>query len=420
MKKLILLAFIYFTLSEAAISQDSTYFELGQGANLSLNDGDYFFSLGGNLKSAYTYTRDTAEILTSKHGFEMQRAQFSLLGKARNEKMTFYILADFVEVWSLLEAWVGFDIANEKIFIAVGQKLVNTNNRERNTHENNFQFVNRSILSSSYARLGREFGLFIDGRFALGEMILKPSLAFTSGDGINSFGNGTTDRYDYGGAKFGGRLEVFPFGEFSIGNDFLGADLARESTPKVMLGSAFSTNQGASESVGEGHGEFVFFSQIQSDGSFRNAYPNYQKLYADVIFKYKGFNAALEYVNASASEIDGLFTDTDAASQTPIFQGDIAQYLALGTGLNIQAGYLAKNNWSLDLRYTQVNPEFENEVLSVITNQENVTIGLSKFLKGQAMKVQINADFLTFDQLENDALVEKGEIRGSVAFQIIF
>ncbi|QSE98757.1 hypothetical protein [Fulvivirga lutea] len=420
MKKFIILALIHFTVFGEAISQDSTYFELGEGANLSLNDGDYFFSIGGNLKSAYTYTRDTAEILESKHGFALQRAQFSLLGKAKNEKMTFFILADFVNTWSLLEAWVGFDVANKKLFISAGQKLVNTNNREVNTHQNYFQFVNRSILSSNYARLGREFGLFIDGNFDVGGVVLKPSLAFTSGDGINSFGNGTTDRYDYGGAKFGGRLEVYPFGEFSEGNDFLGADLARESTPKIMIGSAFSSNQGASDQVGEGHGQFVFYSQIDSDGQFRNAYPNYQKLYADVIVKFKGFNASLEYVNAFGSEITGLYTNTDPLAQIPIYKGDISQYLVLGTGLNVQAGYLTKNNWSLDVRYTQITPEFDNEPFSVITNQEDITVGLTKFLKGQAMKIQLNADFLTYDQLENDALVEKGEIRASAALQIIF
>lgn len=420
MKKYIVLAFLTLTLIGKAISQDSTYFELGRGANLSLNDGDYFFSLGGNIKSAYTYTRDTTEILTDKHGFALQRAQFSLLGKAKDEKLTFYILADFVQTWSLLEAWVGFDIANDKIFISAGQKLVKTNNRELNTHENYYQFVNRSIVSSNFSRLGREFGLFVDGKFSLGQVLIKPFLAFTSGDGINSFGNGTTDRYDYGGAKFGGRLEIQPLGAFSEGNDFVGADLAREDQPKVALGTAFSTNQGASESVGEGHGDFVFYSQIKSDGSFRNAYPNYQKLFADLIFKYRGFNAALEYVSASGSEISGLFTDTNATAQTPVFQGDISNYLALGTGMNLQAGYLTKNFWSLDVRYSKVEPEFENEVLSVISNQEDITVGITKFLKGQSMKIQVNTNFLSYDQLENSALVEKGEVRGSVALQIIF
>lgn len=401
-------------------AQDTTYFQLGQGVNLSLNEGDYLFSFGGNMKSDYTYLYDTSQLISGRHGFELQRAQFSLLGKAKQEKMTFFILADFVNTWALLEAWVGFDLANEKLFIAAGQKLVNTNNRELNKHQNFFQFVQPSLVSTRFAGLGREFGLFLDGKFAVADVVLKPSIAITSGDGLNSFGSGTTDRFDYGGAKFGGRVEILPLGEFSDGNDFLGSDLAFESAPRVSLGGSFTTNQGASHPVGEGHGYFLFYSQIQPDGSFRTAYPNYQKIYADLIFKYSGFNLGLEYVNAFGSEIKGLFTDTNASNQTPIYSGDIAKFLALGSGMNVQAGYLFKNLWALDVRYSSISPEFKNESASVLTEQEAYTVGVSKFLKGQAMKVQVNADFLNSKQRVNTTLVEKGEIRGSIALQVIF
>ncbi len=420
MKKIFILTALVVVTMQHVSAQDSTYFDLGKGVNLSLNDGDYYFSLGGNIKTAYTYLRDTSEIIEGKHLFDLQRAQFSLLGKAKNEKMTFYILADYVNVWSLLEAWVGFDVAGDKLFIAAGQKLVNTNNRELNLHQNYFQFVEPSLVSTNFGRLGREFGVFIDGRLEIGNMVVKPSLSVTSGDGINSFGNGTTDRFDYGGAKFGGRLELLPLGDFTEGNDFLGSDLAREKTPKISLGGSFSSNQGASESVGEGHGDFLFFSQIQPDGSFRDAYPNYQKIYADVLFKYNGFNLGVEYVNSFGSEVEGLFTNSDATNQTPIYQGDISQYLVLGTGLNLQGGYVTKNFWGLDVRYSQVSPEYDDEAFSVLTAQQAFTVGVSKFLKGQAMKIQMNTDFLTFDELDNTALVEKGEIRASVALQIIF
>lgn len=401
-------------------AQSSSNFEMGKGLNLSLNNGDYTFSLGGNMKPTYGYMRDTSALISSKHRFNMQQAQFSLLGHGKNEKLTFYILADFVQTWSLLEAWAGFDLMNNQLFISAGQKLVNTNNKELNRHQNYFQFVNPSLVSLNFANLGREFGLFIEGNFEIGSLVIKPSLNITSGDGINSFGNGTTDRFDYGGAKLGGRLELLPLGNFSDDNDFLGADLAREKNPKFSIGGSFSTNQGASEQVGEGHGYFLFYSQIDENGVFRNAYPNYQKIYADFVFKYNGFNAGFEYVNSFGTEIKGLYTDADPVSQTPIYQSDIAKYLTLGNGFNIQAGYLLKSNWSFDARYTQVSPEFADEGLSILTNQEELTFGISKFLKGQAMKIQVNGGFLTFDQYNGNTFIEQRDFTASTALQVIF
>lgn len=420
MKKSLITGFLMSTLVFGSSAQSSTNFELGKGLNLSLNNGDYSFSIGGSIKPTYSYTRDTSTLITGRHQFSMQQAQFSLLGNAKNEKLTFYILADFVQTWALLEAWAGFNLLENQLFISAGQKLVNTNNKELNKHQNYFQFVNPSLVSLNFANLGREFGLFIEGDFQLGKIVFKPSINITSGDGINSFGSGTTDRFDYGGAKFGGRLEILPLGIFSLDNNFLGVDLARETNPKLSIGGSFSTNQGASEAVGEGHGHFLFYSQIDEDGLFRNAYPNYQKIYADLVFKYSGFNFGFEYVNTFGSEIKGLYTDTEPNMQTPIYQFDIAHYLILGSGYNVQTGYITKSNWSFDIRYSQITPEFDPEVLSMLTNQEEFTFGISKFLKGQAMKIQVNGGFLTFDQLNGNVFEQKSDFSASTALQVIF
>lgn len=420
MKKLLIFTLLGTLAVGRLCAQDSTYFDMGKGLQLSLSDGDYLFTIGGNIKTSYAYLRDTSALVTSKHQFNVQRAQFIFQGNAKNERLTFYLQTDFVTAMSLMEAWVGYDAVPERVFVAVGQKLVNTNNAELNRHQNFFQFVNPSLVSTNFARLGREFGLFVDVRHALGQFVIKPSIAITSGDGLNSFGNGTTDRFDYGGAKFGGRLELLPFGDFSEGNDFMGSDLAREKTPKLAIGGSFTTNQGASEAVGEGHGQFVFYSQIQPDGSFRNAYPNYQKIYLDLVFKHRGFSAGAEFANAYGSEIKGLFTDTDPVNQTPIYRSQIARYLALGRGYNVQGGYLTKNFWSFDVRHTVIEPEFPTDVRSVMVNQQETTVGITKFLKGQALKVQTNFNYLTYDMRVGTVFEEKGDFSASVALQAMF
>ena len=43
----------------------------------------------------------------------------------------------------------------------------------------------------------------------MGKIGLKPSLAVTSGDGTNSFGENSIDN-DQGGLKYGGRMNIYP------------------------------------------------------------------------------------------------------------------------------------------------------------------------------------------------------------------
>ncbi len=414
-----LIVFLMFSFGFSSQAQDSTQFRLGEGLILSLNAGDYTFGLGGNIKTAYSYTRDTSKLLSNKHGFHVRRGQFLFKGTAKKEKFRFYILADFIETWSLLEAWTAFDVAQKHLSITVGQKLVNTNNKELINHQNYFQFSQSSLLSRRFSRLGREFGLFIDGKWNLGQIVLKPSISITSGDGINSFGNGTTDRFDYGGVKFGGRLDILPFGNFTSDNNFLGADLIREKKPKLALGIAASSNQGASDKVGEGHGNIMFYSQ-NINGSFRDAYPNYQKIYADLLFKYKGFNLGLEFVNSYATEVFGLFTDPDPNNQTPIYRGDIAESLVLGMGFNAQLGYTLPNFWSFDLRYTRLIPEFDTNLQSLLVEEKSYIFGISKFFKGQAFKIQLQGEYHTFDETINTIQNEKTELSAQFSIQLIF
>lgn len=85
-----------------------------------------------------------------------------------------------------------------------------------------------------------------------------------------------------GGLKYGGRLDVLPLGEFKSGNDGVGADFAREESPKLLVGGAMSYNDGASNKVGEGHGDFVLYDK---DGDSK--FPALRKIAADLLFNGK-------------------------------------------------------------------------------------------------------------------------------------
>ena len=78
------------------------------------------------------------------------------------------------------------------------------------------------------------------------------------------------------------------------------------------MGIAGSINKGASNAVGEGHGNFLLY-----DANLDNNLPDYNQLYADVLLKYDGFSFMAEYVNSTAGNLDLVYTDANA---TQLFQ----------------------------------------------------------------------------------------------------
>jgi len=110
-----------------------------------------------------------------------------------------------------MDAWIGYEPI-EQVKISFGQKQTFVNNREMTYREDRLQFVSRSMLSQSLSQTGREFGVFVESKFKLGNtMGIVPMAALTSGDGRNSFGEDSRDS-DIGGVKIGGRLDFYPLG----------------------------------------------------------------------------------------------------------------------------------------------------------------------------------------------------------------
>jgi phosphate-selective porin OprO/OprP len=99
-----------------------------------------------------------------------------------------------------------------------------------------------------------------------------------------------------------------------------------------------------------------------------------------VLLKYKGFSLLAEYANKSMT--GGRVEDTG---------GSIINNYYTGTGLNVQAGYLLKNNLEPSIRVTTITPELE----SGRDLQEMITFGLSKYIKGHSLKVQTDFSILT-------------------------
>ena len=416
MKKLIITTIILLSISYV-FSQESernnASFSLGDGISFSFNEGDYEFNIYGFIKPTYIYNDEKIYTADGEYSnvfrqFKSQNSNLFFTGFAKDEKLSFTIQMDYSSSNPLVEAFIGYHF-NEKTTLYFGQMQVNHNNLEMTYNEDRLRFTNRGILSQTYTENGEEFGLFFETSFGK-SIIFKPTLAITSGDGKNSFGDDSRDS-DKGGVKFGSRINIFPFGDFSIGNRLSTVDLMHEERPKVQIGFAYSKNMGASNKVGDGHGDFILY-----DDSGDELFPDYSQLFLDLNLKYRGFSLVLEYADAFASGLDQIYTDPNAFNL--LIPQQISEYLVVGDSQGLQFGYFTKNGISIDLIYENLNPEFDSYGSSILRKSSNMGVGISKYLAGNNLKIQASLFKTGYENLNN--LNDDEFISGSFLVQIAF
>lgn len=398
--------------SSSAIAQDDstevnleTSFELGSGLNFNFNEGAYQFKIGGMIQPTFAY--EQTEDFDPDYFMNAKRSYFNISGKAVKEKVSFFLQTDFSLNDPLLDAWIAFHLT-ENFNITVGQKQTIANNREMQIMETFLQFPERSLLSRSLSNSGREFGVYLDYSLGFGDMVLKPQVAVTSGDGRNSFGSDSRD-VDLGGFKYAGRLDFYPLGEFSEGNGHLIADLMHEESLKLVIGGAASFNDGASNEVGEGHGEFLLYN---ADGD--QQLPDYRQLYGDLLVKYMGFSLLGEYAIATATNLDGTFKDIAGTSE--LEATEISEYLALGSALNVQVGYVTKSGYAADFSYSTTTPEFDENPSTQLRELDAIRLGFSKYFKANSLKFQTAISSIN----DNSGPETVNTIRGELLLSLVF
>lgn len=396
MKKISFLITIFITtfITAQELSQNKSDFDFGNGVSLSFEDGDYNFNINGYIKPTYVYNDmtsivDGGTINEINRQFKSKNSVLEISGNAKKEKVSFSIRMDYSLSNPLLEAWVGYH-PSKNVNVYFGQKNSFLNNREMIFNEDILQFTDRSLLSQNHTNShGQEFGLFIETTFGE-EFILSPKFAVTSGDGRNSFGEDSRDS-DLGGIKFGARLDLYPFGNFSKGNEG-SVDLVGEQKLIMELGFAYSKNIGTSHRTGNGHGDIMFYD---ADGN--NNLPDYEKIFVDLLLKYKGFSFLAEYADAAASGLNQTYTDTFNL----LIPQQISEYLVLGSSYNFQLGYIFQNDIGIDFRYEFSTPEFTNEINnpyenSILQDFENMSFGISKYFDDNNLKIQVGVSSIKY------------------------
>ena len=396
-----LLMFVSLTCFSQVEEKNNAEYDLGNGINFSFNEGKYQFNIRGFIKPAYIYSDEKRFDNEGQYSdvyrqFKSQNSNLFISGMAIDEKLSFTIQMDYSSADPLNEAYIGYHFS-EKSILFFGQKQVSHNNLEMVHNEDKLRFTSRGMLSETFSGSGEEFGVFFETSFG-NQFLVKPTLAVTSGDGRNSFGDDSRDT-DKGCLKLGSRINIYPMGDFSEGNQHTTVDLVGEESLKIQLGTAFSRNYGASNLVGDGHGDFILY-----DDSGKEQFPDYSQLFIDLNLKYKGFSVLVEYADSFASGLNNIYTDPNGFN---ILQpSQISDYLVLGDSQGIQLGYFTNNGYSFDFIFEKFNPEFTQNTNSILRESTNLGFGVSKYLANNNLKLQLSAFKMDYDNsglnLQND------------------
>ena len=332
------------------------------------------------VRSISSWDHDGNQYGSPEHNFIVRRARLKFDGFAYSTKLKYKIelglsnrdisganqfnrntpryILDAVIMWNFAGNWE----------LWAGQTKL-PGNVERVVSSANLQLIDRSLLNSRF-NIDRDLGIQLRHKTKLGsEFLMREKLSVSQGEGRNvSEGN-------QGGLQYTARLEFLPFGTFKSKGDYFQSDLKREEKPKLMLGFTYNYNQDAVRERG-----FAGDYMIRTDGSIYET--DQTTIFADAMFKYNGFSFMGEYAKRTAD--DPVATELDGITPT----GDI---VLTGNALNLQAGYLFKNNYEIAARYTTVNYERITEALP----REQYTLGVNKFIVGHKLKVQSDISYST-------------------------
>ena len=379
----------------------------GNGITLASDDDNYKVVLRGYAQSLFESRRvryDSVGFFDKSvyNRFRARRVRLRISGKQSNPGFSYRLQLNLAEsevendelsnvLW---DAWVGYNI-NKYYRVSFGQKSSPTDNIEVLMASNTLQLPERSRLTGAFSNI-REIGLFLDGRNNIkgSKWVIKPSINITTGDGYGYKFNSK----DFGGLKYGARVNFLPFGLFRNFGQFRQGDLVRELNPKLLIGFSASYNDGITSRRGRRNGDFIYYTLNGTDTSYQ--LPDFFKFGADILFKYRGFSLIGEFVQTKAFITDGITHRNDRYNNPNNLTTNFRTYspadyvrtqMMLGSGLNLQAGYIFKSLFSIDGRFTSLRPDelsFLNNSLFYNRNKY-YEIGVSKyFTKNYTFKVQ--------------------------------
>ncbi len=345
------------------------------------------------VRSMSSWDHDGNQYISPEHNFIVRRSRLKFDGFAYSTKLKYklelglsnrdisgankfnrntprYIL-DAVIMWEFSKNWE----------LWAGQTKL-PGNVERVVSSANLQLIDRSLLNSRF-NIDRDLGIQIRHKSNLGgNFLMREKFAISQGEGRN------VTEGNEGGLQYTSRLEFLPFGAFKSKGDYSQSDLKREETSKLMVGFTYNFNEKAVRERG-----FAGDYMIRTDDTIFET--DQTTIFIDAMYKYNGISFMGEYAKRTADTI--IATEADGVTPT----GDI---VLTGNALNLQLGYLFKNNFEIAGRFTSL----EYESLTRALPSKQYTLGVNKFLVGHKLKVQSDVSFTQLDGEEDNITFRLG------------
>ena len=391
-------ALIALTISHSQEISDTSF---GKGLlNFVAKDSSFSvkFAPRFQVRSMSSWDHDGSQYVSPEHNFIVRRSRLKFDGFAYSTKLKYklelglsnrdisganefnrntprYIL-DAVIMWQFAKNWE----------LWAGQTKL-PGNVERVVSSANLQLVDRSLLNSRF-NIDRDLGIQIRHKSNLGgEFLMREKFAISQGEGRN------VTEGNEGGLQYTGRLEFLPFGTFKSKGDYSQSDLKREVSSKLMVGFTYNFNENAVRERG-----FAGDYMIRNDKTIFET--NQTTIFMDAMYKYNGVSFMGEYAKRTADS--AIATEADEVTPT----GDV---VLTGNALNLQLGYLFKNNYELAGRFTTVDYDSITEKMP----SKQYTLGINKYLVGHKLKVQSDISYTSLDG-------EKDNITFRLGFDIHF
>ena len=434
-KRMVLFAIVGFLLGNNILAQDIDSI-LASSGNVHLLRLQKSYTLGEGLKVrssvgniTFNQSLQTLYMITSPNNFNstssefsINRARLTMKGNIFDKRISISCRVNFPGNYQsntsgsrtfnpeLEEALIQFSPNTTHTF-NVGLRADYIDSRELRIEGEDFGFIGRSAASSAFDAVF-DYGIRYIGKYKLGgKQLLKPYLSVTTGDGRTGL------LKNNGGLKYGIRIDYLPFDDFKAGGESRMEDLEREETPKLAVGVVYSIDKGATSAYGSTGGRYLY-----GDVNQNVLLPDYSKYIFDYLFKYRGFysmgsviatKATVPANIAGAFSLKGVFTPYPSSQTTQQIQNTVLSFLDIGTGYNIQAGYLFKCDWSIGARYSYLNNNVNSAAFAI--NNRNYSIIATKYLSGNNLKIQAE-----FDYNELKSNLQSTNNKGTTTCQIMF
>ena len=382
---------------------------LGDGITLKSSIGR--INLTQSLQTSFLLNTPNSNLTKMGAAFDINRARLSFAANLFDKRFSIYGRLNFPANYQSATTGIrSFNTVLQEAFVEYKPNITHAINfglradyidsRETRIEGESLGFINRSAVSGAFDAIF-DFGLRYKGNYKLGgKHLLKPYLSITTGDSRSAL------QKNYGGFKYGIRLDYLPFDKFSKGGEGYMDDLAREQKPKLVIGVIYSYNNGISSAIGMNGGKYLY-----GDSSQKILLPDYSKAGADFLFKYKGFYAMGSYFLTNVKLPEGVtgyfdwkkgnyiyksYKEVDSSITSSQIQDSIKSKLNIGNGFSIQAGYTFPSNWSVACRYASLN---ENGISNNFADyNKSYTLVFTKYLSGNNLKIQTE---FGFDELKS-------------------